>query len=260
MITQIYGCGKKLNMDSGRYSIECGILVLEHARMGRTDATSTHSSRMRREHPYDDEEYLMPKVADIGAKRLISLAPDQWAQWVTQCPDVTVRSIARSEFEWVSRASDVALRAYKPDVGEFLILNEMQFFYKWHMPFRINAYASLAEEKYRLPVFPVMVVLRPPGAGVVIQDYYEQNFLGLSVRRTYQVIKLWEIEAEPVLAQPIPTLLPFVPLLKGGESEPTVRQALGKLRDDPILHEMETLLAFFATFVLESSLVQQIMW
>ncbi|MGV2387481.1 MAG UNVERIFIED_CONTAM: hypothetical protein LVR29_01525 [Microcystis novacekii LVE1205-3] len=30
----------------------------------------------------------MTKKADIGSKRLISLAPDNWARWLTQQPDV----------------------------------------------------------------------------------------------------------------------------------------------------------------------------
>jgi len=35
----------------------------------------------------------LPKTADIGGKRLISLAPDAWARWVTQEADVVVRDI-----------------------------------------------------------------------------------------------------------------------------------------------------------------------
>jgi hypothetical protein len=31
----------------------------------------------------------MAKKADIGSKRLISLAPDAWSQWVTQSADVS---------------------------------------------------------------------------------------------------------------------------------------------------------------------------
>jgi len=51
----------------------------------------------------------MPKTSDIGGKRLISLAPDAWAQWVTQRSDVVAQEILGSEFEWVSRANDVWL-------------------------------------------------------------------------------------------------------------------------------------------------------
>jgi predicted transposase YdaD len=50
-----------------------------------------------------------------------------------------------------------------------------------------------------------------------------------------------------------------VPVLRGGDDEAVVRKALEVLRTDPNLNEMESLLAFFATFVLETKLVQQIM-
>jgi predicted transposase YdaD len=68
----------------------------------------------------------MSKKADIGSKRLISLAPEQWVKWVTQIPNVQVRDIITSEFQWVSRESDVLVRAYTPEDGEFLVLNELQ--------------------------------------------------------------------------------------------------------------------------------------
>lgn len=59
--------------------------------------------------------------------------------------------------------------------------------------------------------------------------------------------------------KPLPSLLPFVPILKGGDNESTIREALQVLRRDENLNQLETVLAFFATFVLESSVVQDIM-
>jgi hypothetical protein len=41
----------------------------------------------------------MASSADIGGKRLISLAPDAWVKWVTQSPDVLAREILASEFQ-----------------------------------------------------------------------------------------------------------------------------------------------------------------
>jgi hypothetical protein len=75
---------------------------------------------------------FMAKAADIGSKRLISLAPDLWVQWVTQSPDVEAREIISSEFQWVTRESDVLVRAYSPQDGEFLVLNELQLRYTLH--------------------------------------------------------------------------------------------------------------------------------
>ena len=50
-----------------------------------------------------------------------------------------------------------------------------------------------------------------------------------------------------------------MPILKGGEDESIIREALRLLQADEQLNQLETVLAFFATFVLDSSLVQEIM-
>ncbi len=57
----------------------------------------------------------------------------------------------------------------------------------------------------------------------------------------------------------LPSLLPFVPVIKGGGQEAIVRQAVQLLCADEQLSQLEPLLAFFASFVLSTRLVQQIM-
>jgi len=201
----------------------------------------------------------MSKPADRGSKKLISLAPDAWAQWVTQRPDVVARVVAGSEFTWLSRASDAVILAHAPDVDDFVIVNEVQLRYTQPMPRRIAAYAALAEEHYNLPVYPVLINILPPAATVTVEDHYECSFMGMQARRDYRVINLWEVDVSVVFAQPIPPLLPFVPVLQGGGNEAMVRRALHELRADAQLRDLESLLAFFASFVLKSELIQQIM-
>lgn len=201
----------------------------------------------------------MPKVADIGGKRLISLAPDAWVKWVTQSPDVLAREILASEFQWISRESDVVVKAYHPQIGDFLVLNELQLRYNTRLPRRMRAYAALAEERYNLPVYPVLINILPPSETMEIVSGYESQVLGLQARQDYRVINLWEVDAQIVFQQPLPSLLPFVPVLKGGDEIAVVQQAVQALRADEQLNELEPLLAFFASFVLSSPLVQQIM-
>lgn len=200
----------------------------------------------------------MTKKADIGSKRLISLEPEKWVKWLTSFTDVQVREIVDSEFQWISRESDVLIRAYTPEHGEFLLINELQLYYTGKLPRRIRAYAGLAEEKYQLPVYPVLVNILQSSYGNIPQSYFSE-FAGLQARQDYRVINLWEVNAEIVFERSLTALLPFVPVLKGGGEESTVQEALRRLRDDEKLSDLETLLAFFATFVLESSVVQQIM-
>ncbi|ACC83414.1 DUF4351 domain-containing protein [Nostoc punctiforme] len=201
----------------------------------------------------------MAKAADIGSKRLINLAPDAWVQWVTQRPEVVAKEILGSEFHWISRETDVLVKAYSATHGDFLVLNELQLRYTAQMPLRMRAYAALAQERYRLPTYPVLINILPPPSTLTIVNSYEQEFLGLRAIQDYRVINLWEIDAEIVFEQPLPSLLPFVPILRGGGEVSVVQRALQALRADAQLNELESLLAFFASFVLEMPLVQQMM-
>ena len=111
----------------------------------------------------------MAKTADIGSKRLISLAPDVWARWLTNDPAVEVLDFLSGEFQWVARATDVLLKARSPKHGTFLIANEIQFRPDARMPQRIRAYAALAEERYGLNVYPVVVnILRPKSEALIV--------------------------------------------------------------------------------------------
>lgn len=203
----------------------------------------------------------MEKKADIGSKRLISLAPERWAQWLTQRP-VQVRELIDSEFQWLSREGDVLLRVCCPDLGEVLIANELQLRYTPKLPRRIRAYAALAEEKYQLPVYPVLVNILPPATPEIGRDgmaRFEFQVWEVQAIQDFRVINLWEMDAGIVFEQPLPTLLPFVPIMEGGGNESTIQQAVTLLRQDEKLSELENLLAFFATFVLEAEVVQQIL-
>lgn len=200
----------------------------------------------------------MPKVADISTKKLISLAPNNWVKWATQIPGIVAKEVLNSEFQWISRESDVLIRAESPQYGQFLVLNELQLRYKPEMPTRMRAYAALAEEKYKLPTYPVLInILKASDTEIPMR--YESNFAGLQARQDYRVINLWEIDVEVVFKQSIASLLPFVPILKGGGNQSTIQEALQMLRADEDLSQLETVLAFFATFVIETALVQQIM-
>lgn len=201
----------------------------------------------------------MAKASDIGGKRLLGLAPDAWARWVTQQPDVTTLEILGSEFQWVSRENDVLMKVQSSRHGEFLILNELQLRYTDKMPLRMSAYAALARERYGLPVYPVLVNILPPSSRVVVSNRFESDFLGLQSRQDFHVINLWEVDAETVFEQSLDTLLPFVPILKNGGNQQTVRRALVQLQQNEELVELESLLGFFASFVLDTELVRQIM-
>lgn len=201
----------------------------------------------------------MTKKADIGSKRLINIAPDSWSQWVTQCPDVSALELLDSEFQWISRQNDVLIKAFSPLCGDFLILNEIQFRYSAKMPRRVRSYAALAEEKFQLPVYPVLINILPVSANTVIPECFESEVLGLRALQEFKVINLWQVDARIVFEQSLSPLLPFVPILKGGGEPAFIQAAVQRLRQDVSLNELEPLLAFFASFVLDTELVRQIL-
>lgn len=122
----------------------------------------------------------------------------------------------------------------------------------------MRAYAALAEEKYNLPTYPVLINILQESA-VEIPTCYQSEFAGLQARQDYRVINLWEVNFEIAFQEPVSPLIPFVPVLKGGAEESIVQRALQVLRADERLSEFETVMAFFASFVLSSPLIRQIM-
>jgi len=105
----------------------------------------------------------------------------------------------------------------------------------------------------------VLLNILPHVANPQIPNFYESNFQGIYAYQDYRVVNLWEVDVQIVFEENIRSLLPFVPTLKGGGEENVVREALRELRADEDLNELEPLLSFFASFVLELSVVQEIM-
>ena len=122
----------------------------------------------------------MAKAADTGSKRLISLAPDAWVQWVTQRPEVVAKEILGSEFQWISRETDVLIKAYSTTHGDFLVVNELQLRYTANMPLRMRAYAALAQERYQLPTYPVLINILPPPSTLTVVSSYEEEFFRIA--------------------------------------------------------------------------------
>ena len=162
----------------------------------------------------------MTQRADIGSRRLISLAPTAWVRWLLGDDTLDAIDLLSADFQWVGRESDALIRVRSPEHGDFVVVNEIQLHYNPEMPRRMRAYASLAHERYGVPVYPVLVNILPPAAGVEIPTRFESEFLGLVARQDYRVVNLWEIEAERILEAELLPLLPFMPLLRGGQDIP----------------------------------------
>lgn len=125
-----------------------------------------------------------------------------------------VTEFLNPDFQWISKESDVLIKVQSQNEGELLILNELQIRYHSKMPQRIRAYAALAEERYNLPVYPVLINILPRSASQNIPNCYHSEIRGITAHQDYRVINLWEVNANLVFERHLTSLLPFVPILK----------------------------------------------
>ncbi len=195
--------------------------------------------------------------ADAGSKWIIGESPEAWARWVLNEPDVTVEEQLSTEFQLVRRLTDSLLRV-KDRYGEFLLLTELQLHTDKNMPGRMRAYIALAEEKYRLPVYPVVFYLLPPAGKKNLPSKYASEFRGIRAYQDFKVVKAWELDARQILTQKNMALLPFIPLMQGADKS-IIRQGAQMLRQHTASEELETVLAFFAGFVMDERTVKQML-
>ncbi|NJP07165.1 MAG: Rpn family recombination-promoting nuclease/putative transposase [Chloroflexaceae bacterium] len=200
----------------------------------------------------------MAHEADIGSKRIFGQDPLAWVYWLISIQHLVVDEVlGAADFQWVARATDIVIKVKSSLHGAFIVIIDIQFRFEADMGRRVQAYAALAEEKFHLPVYPVVIYLFPPGPETVIPERYEQEFLGLSSHRDYRVIKLWEEDAHAVLQQKRHFLLAYVPLMRGGDQPEILHRALEIIRADPALADMEPVLAFMAIFVYDRAYIEQ---
>lgn len=205
----------------------------------------------------DPPPALGSRAADLGGRKLIGLLPDDWLRFVTSRPGIRSLEQLEGSFQWVGRETDVLLRVTDPEAGEFLVAIELQLHPDRNMPLRVDVYAALGEQKYGLPVYPVVINILPGAASGV--DHYTSTVLDLSARRDFRVINLWEQDARAVVDGDEVGLLPFVPVMRGGDDPALLDRVLERLRRTPELAGMEALLAKMASHVLEKKQVLDIM-
>ncbi|MEZ4734423.1 MAG: hypothetical protein R3E79_45610 [Caldilineaceae bacterium] len=195
---------------------------------------------------------------DTGSKRTIHLYARAWAEWIVAQQGLAVEAELSGEFQIVARATDVLLRVQDTEKGQFLSLTELQLQYRNTMPRRLAAYAALAREKYAMEVYVTVLYLTPPPEEVTLADEFHTEFMGQTAHQDIKVIRLWEIDAEAALALDNPALIPFVPLMHGGNTEQTLRKCVERLRKEPDAEELEAVLTLFANLVMNKEVVKRI--
>ena len=198
----------------------------------------------------------MGKV-DLNTKSTIPFYQQVWLEWLQQ--PLIIEAELSSDFQFIEGTSSSLLQVYTPQDGRFLILTELEFSPKPRTPTRLTAYAALAREKYDLPVFVTVIYFRPPPADTTIESVFHSDFRGQQAHQDFQVICLWELDAQQVLALQNPALLPFVPLMRGGNTGPMLQECADRLRTQPNADELEAILSMFASYVMEKELINHIL-
>ncbi len=207
---------------------------------------------------------MAQKGKDITGKNLIALVPEDWIRWATNVEDIGECEVLDTEFQLVSRKTDALVSVKDSAAGKFLTLFEIQTRYTTEMPYRMRAYAALAEAKFRLPVYPVLINILP--YGLEIPTSFQTEFLGIKVRQDYRVINLWEIEAEEIFVRDLVALIPLIPTMKNGTSEETLKRAQTRLKSDKELREsgklgdMEMALQIFAKAIIGDKADEILRW
>ncbi|MCY3683598.1 MAG: hypothetical protein OXH16_19540 [Gemmatimonadetes bacterium] len=179
-------------------------------------------------------------MADIDtiSKYLIQHYPDHFTRFALARDDVEVIEIIETEQPTVrARRADSFIRV-RIDGQEALVHNEFQTTDSTNppMPRRMAGYIGRAIEHHGLPIYSNVIYLRP-NAGQNDLGYYIQEVPGYEIAIRYRVIRLIEIEGQPILSTGHSGLIPFTPLMKppeGMASDAWLHQCIHTARTRPI--------------------------
>ncbi|MBM4460230.1 MAG: hypothetical protein FJ011_21105 [Chloroflexi bacterium] len=108
------------------------------------------------------------------------------------------------------RSSDFPLLATDERGQRRLVLLEVQSDWEWEVPFRLLEYRCRHILHERLTdALSCVLLLRPSRVATDLLEDAE-------VRYRYRLVRVYELDAAPVVQTPIVNLLPFVPVMRGG--------------------------------------------
>ena len=175
---------------------------------------------------------------DTISKHLIQKYPDDFAGFTLGREDVEVLAVIDTEQYTVEARQTDSLIRVRMDGEEALVHNEFQTTDSTNppMPRRMAGYIGRAIEHHGLPIYSNVIYLRP-NAGQRDLGYYIQERFNYEITIRYRVIRLIEIEGQPILSAGHSGLIPFTPLMKSPEgvaSDAWLHQCIHTARTRPI--------------------------
>ena len=152
---------------------------------------------------------------DLTMKRLTSEFAEDYARFALGVDPSVVEPLKVEEVDRtlpsLLREVDFAARV-EVNGQEILLLLESQTRWEGDMPERLFQYVARLRERYRLPVYPVVLVFRKRRE---IRTEWGMEALTLQVVRfRYQVIGLWDVSSAEVIGKGLVGLYPLLPLMR----------------------------------------------
>ena len=152
----------------------------------------------------------MPGSYDATTKYLVETYPQDWLAYVGFSPVGRV-SVLDADLSTVTAAVDKVLRIEDPEPA--IVHLEFQTTYDRAIGRRLNRYNGMLHHDEEVPVFSVLVLLRPSADGPAASGLHQMSLPGRPphLHFEYGVRRVWEEPVSDLLAGPLGTL-PMAPL------------------------------------------------
>jgi hypothetical protein len=154
----------------------------------------------------------MPKPFDATMRELFELEPAAWLEFLgIPVPDPSLVQVIDSNVSTVTAEADKVVRVGGPEPvivhTEFLSGRDLAY------PEQAHWYNTLLRRRHKVPVWTVLVLLRPTADGPELNGTFETTFpgRGRNLWFWYDVVRLWLQPPERLLTAGLP-LLPLARL------------------------------------------------
>ena len=152
----------------------------------------------------------MPKPFDATTKFLLEFDPLSWVRYVGLRSETRATAID-ADLSTLTAEADKVIRI--EGARPWLLHIELQASYEDDLPIRLARYNVLLEYRHRVPVWSVVILLRPEADGQAISGRLQRSLpTGVCYDDfRYHVVRAWEQPVESVLAGGLATL-PLAPI------------------------------------------------
>jgi len=163
---------------------------------------------------------------DTSLQGLAALYSRHFLTWL-RGPEARWQQELNSVIVAQQRRTDFLIRYLDPTGAEKLLHIEFQTIIQGQenpridLPARMATYALFVLNRYGQVPEQVLVLLSENKATREVPSFFAQG----GVRVDYQVIRLWELDPEPLLASGLVGLMPLIPLMRGDDLESLLAQS-----------------------------------